>query len=121
MPREGHDAVRGFVPVMLTDISIHVPREGHDAEPDDEDEAEWQFQSTCPARGTTRLLMQFVMAFGISIHVPREGHDLVNTFKCTVLLISIHVPREGHDQSRGIISAQSTQISIHVPREGHDS
>ena len=34
-----------------------------------------EFQSTCPARGTT--VNNYVGAYyqGISIHVPREGHD----------------------------------------------
>ena len=33
------------------------------------------FQSTCPARGTTKYGMDSATAFAISIHVPREGHD----------------------------------------------
>ena len=38
---------------MQRKISIHVPREGHDtARMDDMAEA-YEFQSTCPARGTT--------------------------------------------------------------------
>ena len=34
-----------------------------------------RFQSTCPARGTTAAYDGFTAAIDISIHVPREGHD----------------------------------------------
>ena len=58
-----------------TGISIHVPREGHDA-------------ADTGAAGHQR----------ISIHVPREGHDIaMNLLKEMIFNISIHVPREGHD------------------------
>ena len=33
------------------------------------------FQSTCPARGTTRSVDVALVPNAISIHVPREGHD----------------------------------------------
>ena len=33
------------------------------------------FQSTCPARGTTKKRGQGNKDSDISIHVPREGHD----------------------------------------------
>ena len=78
-------------------ISIHVPREGHDA----------------PTAGRRVLGC-------ISIHVPREGHDHMHGFlSATVPGISIHVPREGHDWDSEMFR-RSTNISIHVPREGHD-
>ena len=66
---------------MLTEselISIHVPREGHDANTDKRE----------------RLIKD------ISIHVPREGHDLGSGHVYPIRrIISIHVPREGHDHS----------------------
>ena len=61
----------------ITHISIHVPREGHDA-------------FTCIK----------YKVFDISIHVPREGHDTAEGPPNTVTIISIHVPREGHDGYR---------------------
>ncbi len=120
MPREGHDKQIVDKWTATHWISIHVPREGHDAKPR-------------PARG----------AKNISIHVPREGHDRLCVWQQLRLCISIHVPREGHDhnidaEARELVTFQSTCpargttaqknrqhetvcISIHVPREGHDS
>ena len=52
MPREGHDP-SALTSGRVRQISIHVPREGHD-------------------------LSDYDIVFGwtlISIHVPREGHD----------------------------------------------
>ena len=60
---------------MLDDISIHVPREGHD-----------------------RIAAATEKATAISIHVPREGHDYPWTQLTDSEIISIHVPREGHDR-----------------------
>mgnify|MGYP003279298578 FL=1 len=146
-------------------ISIHVPREGHDldskkrcaiskhfnpraprgARPINLDISglTFEFQSTCPARGTTRGCILNAVSQGISIHVPREGHD-GRTRPCrhSAAAISIHVPREGHDvpaqvprlrpwdfnprAPRGarllliLSSCVAETISIHVPREGHD-
>ena len=79
------------------------------------------FQSTCPARGTTRRRRQGVQHQSISIHVPREGHDRhPGAVGQVEPQISIHVPREGHDPLRQP-EPFLLGISIHVPREGHDS
>ena len=56
-------------------ISIHVPREGHDAFSVKSLKYRSLFQSTCPARGTTEFAYIAELMSGISIHVPREGHD----------------------------------------------
>ena len=55
------------------------------------------FQSTCPARGTTKKRRYPWTELTISIHVPREGHDVARVEFVHFELISIHVPREGHD------------------------
>ena len=39
-----------------------------------------EFQSTCPARGTTLWMTIIAAMGGISIHVPREGHDFLRFF-----------------------------------------
>ena len=80
-------------------ISIHVPREGHDA----------------------YLCLYDFKPVAISIHVPREGHDLNAKTIAEAIIISIHVPREGHDDTCVIQIVGVDYISIHVPREGHDS
>ena len=56
-------------------ISIHVPREGHDNLSLICVQVPKPFQSTCPARGTTRHARAAYCRSDISIHVPREGHD----------------------------------------------
>ena len=55
VPREGHDQCVncGYIAAL---ISIHVPREGHDVRRLTSMLSTSQFQSTCPARGTTRRL-----------------------------------------------------------------
>ena len=56
VPREGHDADK-LGKLVDAAISIHVPREGHDTQSC----TFWPncagFQSTCPARGTTAALV----------------------------------------------------------------
>ena len=79
-------------------ISIHAPREGRDYAILQREVAEYEFQSTRPARGATgrqrgeldhhgyfnpraprgarpRMLPNLRPLFGISIHAPREGRD----------------------------------------------
>ena len=123
-------------------ISIHVPREGHDgrcvcsrehrrhfnpraprgARPYNpiENYDRKEFQSTCPARGTT---LDSKKCPSISKHfnprAPRGARPCRHILPHTFGSISIHVPREGHDVS-DLISDLRKIISIHVPREGHD-
>ena len=54
VPREGHDDVACVPAVPAVYISIHVPREGHDAAAVVRRVVRREFQSTCPARGTTQ-------------------------------------------------------------------
>ena len=102
-PRAPRGARPEYNPIENYDrkISIHVPREGHDDEARYGEKARQRFQSTCPARGTTRGCILNAISQGISIHVPREGHDAVTTGDfARMAIISIHVPREGHDHCR---------------------
>ena len=56
VPREGHDRLFCLRKTQLFKISIHVPREGHDAKIYlFADCGGIAFQSTCPARGTTKM------------------------------------------------------------------
>ena len=82
---------------VFADISIHVPREGHDTINALRIRRSREFQSTCPARGTTADKSALTAQLEISIHVPREGHDCGKHGIFLPLSISIHVPREGHD------------------------
>ena len=54
VPREGHDT-RSIYTHLRNSISIHVPREGHDLFFLLEFEHICVFLSTCPVRGTTNL------------------------------------------------------------------
>ena len=74
MPREGHDPDWEDSPGAQL-ISIHVPREGHDCGILGWIKTTKEFQSTCPARGTTLYIPAETGERIISIHVPREGHD----------------------------------------------
>ena len=142
-------APRGARPQMAdeaqkdADISIHVPREGHDSYWDASAPAghdfnpraprgarqlsgrpscrdERRFQSTCPARGTTAGQKASQTARDISIHVPREGHDLCHSPH--FFIITYFNPRapRGARRSVALNGLAGQVISIHVPREGHD-
>ena len=109
VPREGHDCILYKNTGYFMGISIHVPREGHDERYFRAPALSGQFQSTCPARGTTssfqkcsprltyfnpraprgarhRLSCPDTFTIRISIHVPREGHDLWSLFRLKRLL-----------------------------------
>ena len=101
------------------------------------------FQSTSPARGTTRtvrLPLEVLWNFnprpprggrhcGIESREDGEGFQSTSPARGTTYayyqagnskVISIHVPREG-DDLRPIPHRLSRSISIHVPREGDDT
>ena len=88
----------GYINDGIYDISIHVPREGHDF-----------------------LLCFFFFPFtGISIHVPREGHDISLEVISTIPIdFNPRAPRGARLAAWDGIKTFFT-ISIHVPREGHD-
>ena len=102
-------------------ISIHVPREGHDASFAGFILLQTEFQSTCPARGTTRSIRAGGGHCNISIHVPREGHDRGGSGGQPPCKRDFN-PRAPRGARHGYIAALEffDGISIHVPREGHD-
>ena len=124
-------------------ISIHVPRAGHDqcyrcsdpggkdfnprapcgARPEDNPEI-WEdlkFQSTCPVRGTTTFVNKRASILKISIHVPRAGHDKLSSFfHCIILYFNPRAPC-GARPVWATIAPLRGRISIHVPRAGHDA
>ena len=159
VPREGHDVTAPIAPKPTADfnpraprgarrrtlqivykeegISIHVPREGHDPCGEHADARQPQFQSTCPARGTTihidylrkslpyfnpraprgaRLTIQPRVTGAVSYfnpRAPRGARRSVSMDDTCAIRISIHVPREGHDVNttkRGVelVAFQST-------------
>ena len=73
MPREGHDLCadtygQGYI------ISIHVPREGHDFGSGQHNKNTPEFQSTCPARGTTVNMHNFFVQICARVtNIPLKG------------------------------------------------
>ena len=128
----------------VRDISIHVPREGHDRWRCLWSDVAKEFLSTCPVRGTTNMAcVWFLIRLSFLSTCPVRGTTARASTVRKEAGISIHVPREGHDSRivppyfpvepflstcpvRGTTTARGRdipplRISIHVPREGHDS
>ena len=100
-------------------ISIHVPREGHDSNEFCQlqnqhyfnpraprgarrkiyavKQTRSAFQSTCPARGTTRRCGRHARMFYFNPRAPRGARPRIAAATEEATAISIHVPREGHD------------------------
>ena len=139
VPREGHDFLCS--PIRLPfPISIHVPREGHDQKRENCRQRHHQFQSTCPARGTTiRTRRQAAVVnpfqstcpargttisrrtFGSGQHkfqstCPARGTTQYSPVLPGLYLISIHVPREGHDVRPAFDSRLMTHFNPRAPR-----
>ena len=120
-----------------------MPREGHDSLGGHSPDLDRAFQSTCPARGTTRSRHYYGEQYRISIHVPREGHDRTTARQPAdaITYFNPRAPRGARPGStRSALTLEKFQstcpargttihrgldcfrvlISIHVPREGHD-
>ena len=74
-PRTGSDTFSRFVCTPQPSISIHAPRTGSDAIVTPAAAAQYQFQSTLPARGATGGALIDSRPAAISIHAPRTGSD----------------------------------------------
>ena len=100
VPREGHDHNQGDSHGTYRKISIHVPREGHDGAMNTYPYTNYQFQSTCPARGTTSRTACIMLMVVFQSTCPARGTTVDRERNnIDVSRISIHVPREGHDGS----------------------
>ena len=142
VPREGHDKSAVQIIMMLL-ISIHVPREGHDTTRQMLRLTAPPFQSTCPARGTTRVCIAAAnqnLRFqstcpargttfddtGFSTatrdfnpRAPRGARRPIKTSGIYHANFNPRAPRGARLLQKMQVPAQKT-ISIHVPREGHD-
>ena len=78
VPREGHD-VNNIVRRLCRVISIHVPREGHDHGPQSQCCLLTDFNPRAPRGARPVPSHNFNGLYLISIHVPREGHDPIAT------------------------------------------
>ena len=101
-------------------ISIHVPREGHDADCGSIISARQQFQSTCPARGTTKCVHGVHCTRPFQSTCPARGTTTIQPRVTGA--VSYFNPRAPRGARRVSIATanQYFRISIHVPREGHD-
>ena len=124
VPREGHDLRLDHGECRECRISIHVPREGHDSwtwrdtarglqhfnpraprgarlQPYQFGHPYTKFQSTCPARGTTKSKQRNTpTASHFNPRAPRGARHVGAPNSAKGNGISIHVPREGHDYGR---------------------
>ena len=81
----------------------------------------YQFQSTCPGRGTTHFhCCGLFILFCFNPRAPRGARPYADELVLRPYIVSIHVPRAGHD---AIIMRPDCRsiVSIHVPRAGHDA
>ena len=98
VPREGHDGIATVQAALEKLISIHVPREGHDRSKLQQAIGAAKFQSTCPARGTTRRGIWAIHGLpNFNPRAPRGARQQMLQELAGAPIISIHVPREGHD------------------------
>mgnify|MGYP006912266197 CR=1 FL=1 len=105
---------------ILSAISIHVPRTGHDGFHIPVTHTRTRFQSTCPVRGTTIGIRLQMLQGKISIHVPRTGHDLQRlSYTVCFMKFQSTCPVRGTTVDAGR-DLHGEAISIHVPRTGHD-
>ena len=138
MPREGHDtntleirrerrdlnprAPRGARPEKNksahdeTEISIHVPREGHDDSVRPSRSHRCAFQSTCPARGTTRHFSLRCTPAEFQSTCPARGTTVSQQERGLPQAISIHVPREGHDRRGRDVPGAQPHFNPRAPR-----
>ena len=71
--RAGRDRLQKLFVRLRSDISIHVPRAGHDNSGRISATIPCEFQSTWPVGGRTNRLTMLVCAVEVSIHLPRGG------------------------------------------------
>ncbi len=98
MPREGHKFSSWSIRSLSTHFNPHAPRGARQRDVDF-GVIPKTFQSTCPARGTTKgLLPQTETTSHFNPRAPRGARLVI--YGCILCRagISIHVPREGHDQ-----------------------
>ena len=79
----------------------------------------FEFQSTLPARGATRVFVGQIDACAISIHAPCTGSDDYDHGQLVFHRISIHAPCTGSDGAMTTFFMPMV-ISIHAPCTGSD-
>ena len=143
VPREGHDPLESVQHLDKPSISIHVPREGHDTSSTDlskrksdfnpraprgarqnlgiSNTSEKEFQSTCPARGTTcNESVKGDDAEYFNPRAPRGARRKLLSRSYNAMTFQSTCPARGTTESDRV-RFFAAGISIHVPREGHDS
>ena len=105
--------------VIISNISIHVPRAGDDVHKSGHVGVYVGFQSTSPERGTTTLHLSAAVTTTFQSTSPERGTTRPDRFSVNFNPISIHVPRAGDDE-RHLRYHYNSGISIHVPRAGDD-
>ena len=107
-------------PVIVFDISIHVPRVEDDVRKLDLLRGRGRFQSTSPVWRTTFFNpYTLTLIYDFNPRPPCGGRPLLCTVYSISKLISIHVPRVEDDQADADAQVMA-DISIHVPRVEDD-
>ena len=101
---------------LAVDISIHVPREGHDGGVGVTRAGIIQFQSTCPARGTTVQQDKYTPDQTFQSTCPARGTTIYLFADSGSVTISIHVPREGHDINKHRAISTHSNFNPRAPR-----
>ena len=98
VPREGHDVATKNVPSALSNISIHVPREGHDRNQHIFDGGcVSNFNPRAPRGARPFIFVISNLPTAFQSTCPARGTTSEPSPKNGGAWISIHVPREGHD------------------------
>ena len=117
VPREGHDLATTeaeYNPI----ISIHVPREGHDRTMTTIFRLAKQFQSTCPARGTTGTAYPVLWTGSMNFNprAPRGARRLVSPPPISTLGFQSTCPARGTTGCAAEWVCRSSYFNPRAPR-----
>ena len=119
-PRAPRGARLGRTPVETeAEVSIRVPRAGHDHFPLEPETIDQRFNPRAPRGARPPVPGSAQLQVEVSIRVPRAGHDGLWWVGQSRPGVSIRVPRAGHDRHAGE-GGRNALVSIRVPRAGHD-
>ena len=120
MPREGHKFSSWSIRSLSTHFNPHTPRGARQRDVDF-GVIPKTFQSTCPARGTTKKAGAVELGrIEFQSTCPARGTTHANKYYAGIILFQSTCPARGTTRIPNSLAA-CILISIHVPREGHDS
>ena len=119
MPREGHDIIVALSMSLALHFNPRAPR-GARQKTTEFTYNPIEFQSTCPARGTTCNALKCVLYCShFNPRAPRGARPFPDLDVATSGEFQSTCPARGTTQYSPVLPGLHL-ISIHVPREGHD-